>query len=61
MTKQQLLKQLNILHKELTLADNRLWKISTKLSIPENNDIKNLLAQVKSLIEIGESSCLAQS
>ena len=55
MTKNQLTKQLKILYKELTLVDNRLWKISQKLDIPENTDLKNLLKQVEQLIEIGES------
>ncbi len=55
MTKNQLTKQLKILYKELTLVDNRLWKISQKLNIPENTDLKNLLKQVEQLIEIGES------
>lgn len=57
MTHKQLLKQLKILHKELLLVDNRLWKISNKLGIEHNTDLKVLLAQVEELIKIGEEKC----
>lgn len=54
MTKAQLNRQLNLLLVDLAKVDKRMQRISKKLDIPENNDIKNLLAQVESLIEIGE-------
>ena len=61
MTKSQLNRQLNLLLVDLAKVDKRMQRIAKKLDIPENNDIKNLLAQIGSLIEIGESACLAQS
>lgn len=61
MTKSQLNRQLNLLLVDLAKVDKRMSKIAKKLDIPENNDIKNLLAQIESLIEIGEQACLHQS
>lgn len=61
MTKAQLNRQLNLLLVDLAKVDKRMSKIAKKLDIPENNDIKNLLAKVESLIEIGEQACLHQS
>jgi len=61
MTKAQLNRQLNLLLVDLAKVDKRMSKIAKKLDIPENNDIKNLLAQIESLIEIGEQACLHQS
>lgn len=55
MTHKQLVRQLNLLYRDLVLVDNRMYKISQKLDIPENTDLKNLLKQVEQLIEIGES------
>lgn len=57
MTPKQALRQLKIAHRELVLVDNRLWKLSNKLQIEENTDLKNVIAQIQQLIEIGESSC----
>lgn len=57
MTPKQALRQLKIAHRELILVDNRLWKLSNKLQIEENTDLKNVIAQIQQLIEIGESSC----
>ena len=57
MTKAQLDRQLNLLLVDLGKVDKRMQRIAKKLDIPENNDIKNLLAQIEALIEIGESSC----
>lgn len=57
MTKAQLNRQLNLLVVDLAKVDKRMQRIAKKLDIPENNDIKNLLAEIESLIEIGESSC----
>jgi hypothetical protein len=57
MTPKQALRQLKIAHRELILVDNRLWKLSNKLQIPENTDLKNVIAQIQQLIEIGESKC----
>lgn len=61
MTKAQLSRQLNLLLIDLAKVDKRMQSIAKKLDIPENNDIKSLLSQVKSLIEIGEQACLHQS
>lgn len=57
MTPKQAVRQLKIAHRELILVDNRLWKLSNKLQIEENTDLKNVIAQIQQLIEIGESSC----
>lgn len=57
MTPKQALRQLKIAHRELILVDNRLWKLSNKLEIEENTDLKNVIAQLQQLIEIGESKC----
>ena len=61
MTKFQLNRQLNLLLVDLSKVDKRMQRIAKKLDIPENNDVKNLLVQIESLIEIGEQSCLHQS
>lgn len=60
MNPKQALRQLKIAHRELILVDNRLWKLSNKLQIEENTDLKNVIAQIQQLIEIGESSCITQ-
>lgn len=57
MTSKQALRQLKIAHRELILVDNRLCKLSNKLQIEENTDLKNVIAQIQQLIEIGESKC----
>lgn len=54
MNKKQLLKQLHMLNKQLVLASNRMYKISQKLNVPENEDIKKVIGEVEELIRIGE-------
>ena len=54
MNKKQVLKQLQMLNKQLVLANNRMYKISQKLNIPENEDIKKIISEVEELIKLGE-------
>lgn len=54
MNKKQLLKSLHILNRQLVTASSRMYKISQKLGIEENQDIKRLIADVEELIRIGE-------
>lgn len=54
MTPKQLLKQLELANKQLMLASNRLHKISQKVGIEENQDIKKVISDVEKLIEIGK-------
>lgn len=54
MTKTQLLKQLNSINKQLVLCSNKMHRISEKLNIPENEDIKKVIQDVEELIRIGE-------
>lgn len=56
MTPKQLLKQLELANKQLVLASNRLHKISRRLGIEENQDIKKVLSDVEKLIEIGNKA-----
>ena len=52
--KTQLLKQLRSINKQLVLCSNKMYRISEKLSIPENEDIKKVIFDVEELIRIGE-------
>lgn len=54
MNKKQLIRQLELANKQLVLASNRLHKISQKLGIEENQDIKKVISDVEKLIEIGK-------
>lgn len=56
MTPKQLLKQLELVNKQLVLASNRLHKISQKLGIEENQDIKKVIMDVEALIEYGNKA-----
>lgn len=56
MTPKQLLKQLELANKQLVLASNRLHKISQKLGIEENQDIKKVIRDVEALIEYGNKA-----
>lgn len=54
MTKAQLVKQLHSINKQLVLCSNKMYRISEKLNIPENEDIKKVIKDVEELIRIGE-------
>jgi len=56
LTPKQLLKQLELVNKQLVLASNRLHKISQKLGIEENQDIKKVIMDVEALIEYGNKA-----
>lgn len=56
MTPNQLLKQLHSINKQLLLCSNKMHRISEKLNIPENEDIKKVIGDVEELIRIGEES-----
>jgi len=56
LTPKQLLKQLELANKQLVLASNRLHKISQKLGIEENQDIKKVIRDVEALIEYGNKA-----
>ena len=56
MTKAQLLKSLHSINKQLVLVSNKMYKISEKLNIPENKDIKKVIGDIEELIRIGEES-----
>lgn len=54
MSKAQLLKSLHSINKQLVLCSNKMHRISEKLNIPENEDIKKVIQDVEQLIRIGE-------
>lgn len=54
MTHNQLLKQLHSINKQLVLCSNKMYRISEKLNIPENEDIKKVIRDIEELIRIGE-------
>lgn len=56
MTKEQLLKSLHSINKQLVLCSNKMHRITEKLNIPENEDIKKVIENVEELIRIGENS-----
>lgn len=56
MNKKQLIRQLELANKQLVLASNRLHKISQKLGIEENQDIKKVISDVEALIEYGNKA-----
>lgn len=56
MNKKQLIRQLELANKQLVLASNRLHKISQKLGIEENLDIKKMISDVEALIEYGNKA-----
>lgn len=52
MTKKQLLRHLSLLHRDLALCSNRMWKISQALGIEENTDIKKVIGGIEELIRL---------
>lgn len=56
MNKTQLLKQLHSINKQLVLCSNKMYRISEKLNIPENEDIQKVISDIEELIRIGEES-----
>jgi len=56
MNKKQIIRQLELANKQLVLASNRLHKISQKLGIEENQDIKKVIRDVEALIEYGNKA-----
>lgn len=57
MTRKQLHKQLQLIHKDLTRVETRMNKISDKLGIGENHEwVERALWEVETLIEMFEGS-----
>lgn len=52
MTKQQLHRQLQLLHKDLTKAETRMEKISDKLGIDRHEYLERCLWEIETLLEM---------
>ncbi len=52
MTKNQLHKQLQLIHKDLTKAETRMMKISTKLNIDRHEYLERTLWEVEELLKM---------
>ena len=57
MTKEQLHRHLNFIHKDLTKAETRMNKISDKLGIGENHEfLERTIYEVEELLKMFEGS-----
>lgn len=54
MTKKQLHKQLQMIHKDLTKAETRMQKIATKLDIDRHEHLERTLYEVEELLKMFE-------
>lgn len=54
MKKEQLHKQLKLIHKDITKAEGRMQKIATKLNIDRHEYLERTLWEVEELIKIFE-------
>lgn len=52
MTRKQMHKQLQLIHKDLTKAETRMQKISTKLDIDRNEYLERCLWEVEELLKL---------
>lgn len=52
MTKKQLHKQLQMIHKDLTKAETRMQKIATKLDIDRHEYLERCLWEIETLLEM---------
>lgn len=52
MTKKQLLKSLQIIHKDLTKAETRMMKIADKLNIDRHEYLERTLYEIEELLKM---------